>query len=216
LREAAAAALDGKLVGKIDKAVKSSHRLAKLIDRLLDVSRIATGRLDLNVEELDLAELVRDAAERVAEAAAKAGSAIRVTSPPAVEGVWDRLRVDQALANLLDNAIRYGQGKPIDLDVEADDESIRLAVRDRGLGMSAKDVARVFGRFERAVHARHYGGLGLGLYITRQIVEAHGGTVRVSTAPGAGSTFTIELPRHCEHPATNAAIFDQPPAGARP
>jgi signal transduction histidine kinase len=98
------------------------------------------------------------------------------------------------IANLLSNACKYGAGKPIRVEVGLDGKLARLSVRDHGIGIAPADRERIFERFERAASARHYGGLGLGLYITRQVVEAHGGTIRVASHAGAGSTFSVELP----------------------
>ena len=120
---------------------------------------------------------------------------------PAV-GRWDRARLDDVLANLLSNAVKYGQGKPIEVSVEAGERSARLTVRDHGIGLAPEDQARVFERFERAVSGHEYGGLGLGLYIVRELVQAHGGTVRVESAPGAGAAFIVELP-YAGPPAPN-------------
>jgi signal transduction histidine kinase len=115
-------------------------------------------------------------------------------------GRWDRFRIDQVLANLLSNAIKYGRGKPISVHVASTDDTARLSVRDEGIGIAGNDVTRIFGRFERAVSSRHYGGLGLGLYIAHEIVEAHGGCIVVDSAPSAGSTFTVLLPlRPAQH-----------------
>ncbi|MBI2894789.1 MAG: response regulator [Deltaproteobacteria bacterium] len=193
------------IAGKIAKAIRSAGRVSTLIDTLLDVSRIATGRLELSLETLDLGPLVREVAERFAEEAHLAGCALRVDAAAGVIGEWDRLRVEQVLSNLLSNAVKYGPGRPIDVALEADGAVARLSVRDRGIGISPEDVARVFERFERAVSARHFGGLGLGLYITRQIVEAHGGHVHVDSTPSEGSTFIVELPRHRAAAPTPAA-----------
>jgi signal transduction histidine kinase len=113
-----------------------------------------------------------------------------------VVGSWDRGRLEQVVTNLLSNAVKYGDCKPIDLAVEAaDDGQARLVVRDHGLGIAAHDQARIFERFERAASSRHFGGIGLGLWIVRQIVIALGGSVSVESELGSGSTFTVTLPR---------------------
>jgi signal transduction histidine kinase len=104
------------------------------------------------------------------------------------------VRLEQVVSNLLSNALKYGMGKPIHVAVESRVDAARLVVRDEGIGIEPKDMGRIFGKFERAVSERHYGGLGLGLYVTRQIVEAMGGTVKAESTPGQGATFTVELP----------------------
>jgi signal transduction histidine kinase len=97
--------------------------------------------------------------------------------------------------------MKYGAGKPIEVTVAGAGDAATIAVQDHGIGISKVDLDRIFGRFERAVPARNYGGLGLGLYITRQLVEAHGGTIGVTSEPGAGTLFTVELPRRPEYRA---------------
>ncbi|RYZ45528.1 MAG: ATP-binding protein, partial [Myxococcaceae bacterium] len=114
---------------------------------------------------------------------------------------WDRPRLEQVVVNLVDNAIKYGQGRPIDIRLETRDGHAVLTVRDQGIGIAAESLPRLFGRFERAVSERHYGGLGLGLYITRTLVEAMGGTVRVESQLGQGAVFTVDLPLRAEQPA---------------
>ena len=116
-----------------------------------------------------------------------------------IPGEWDPRRLEQIVGNLLSNAIKYGSGRPIEVDVRASDEIARVSVADRGIGIEKPLLQRIFGRFERAVSDRHYGGLGLGLYITRQIVEALGGTVNVTSTLGAGATFTVQLPLEATH-----------------
>ena len=109
------------------------------------------------------------------------------------------------MTNLLSNAVKYGAGRPISVDVRASgpgaDADVWLVVSDEGIGMSSDDLGRIFGRFERAVSGRNYGGLGLGLWIVRQVVDAMGGTISVESQPGRGSTFTVRLPRHAAPPA---------------
>jgi signal transduction histidine kinase len=111
-------------------------------------------------------------------------------------GRADRLRFDQAVTNLLSNAIKFGAGKPVVVTLRDGGPGVQLTVRDHGIGIAPEHTQRIFERFERAVPSRNYGGLGLGLYITRRILEAHGGTVEVDSAPGAGAAFTINLPQH--------------------
>jgi len=151
--------------------------------------------MELSTEELDLSALAREVAARFMETARVNGSALEVRAPDRLVGVWDPMRVDQVLTNLLSNAVKFGAGKPIELAVQADDAAVKLMVADRGIGISKEKIALVFDRFERAVPVRKYGGLGLGLYIARQLVEAHGGRIEVESEPGQGATFIVQLPR---------------------
>lgn len=190
--------LRGKMTGKIDRAVQATDRLNGLVDSLLDASRIAAGSLLLQPEACDLADVAQRVLDRFSDTARRAGCELRCRVAAPIDGVWDRHRLDQILENLLSNALKYGPGQPVEVTVTKTDEVVRLAVRDHGIGIAEKDLARIFARFERAVPSRHYGGLGLGLYITRQGVEAHGGVIRVKSEPGCGSTFEVELPRRPE------------------
>jgi len=118
-----------------------------------------------------------------------------VQGPDSLPGSWDRLRIEQVVTNLVGNAIKYGAGRPIEVTIEALGETARISVLDHGIGISPEDEERVFGRFERAVSERHYSGFGLGLWISRQIVEAHGGTIRFERPPDAATRFVVDLPR---------------------
>ncbi|MCP3143267.1 PAS domain-containing sensor histidine kinase [Pyxidicoccus xibeiensis] len=171
-------------------------RLADLVNDLLDVSNIRAGRLalTLNPQQCDLAALVRDVAGRFDTEVKRAGCEVRVHAPAPVQGTWDASRLEQVVTNLLANAVKYGPGHPVTLSVEAVDGRARLTVRDAGIGIAPENLQRIWGRFERAVSERHYGGLGLGLYISRQIVEALGGTVKAESTLGQGATFIVELP----------------------
>ncbi len=170
------------------------RRLAALVNELLDVARISQGRLSLSLEPVDFAELVSDVARRFEPQAERAGCRLEVCCGGPVVGVWDRLRLDQVVTNLLSNALKYGSGKPVQLTLQPGGERARLIVRDEGIGIEPTALSRIFEKFERAVSERHYGGLGLGLYVTRQIIEALGGTVSVESTPGQGATFAVELP----------------------
>src|SRR5207237_6771978 len=134
-------------------------------------------------------------AARAMAPARESGSTLVVRAPDRLVGVWDPMRVDQVLTNLISNAVKFGAGKPIEVALQGDDAAVRLVVADRGIGISKDKIASVFERFERAVSVRKYGGLGLGLYIARQLVEAHGGRIEVQSEPGQGSTFIVQLPR---------------------
>jgi signal transduction histidine kinase len=198
LKVSAAAANEPRLAARWQALRRQLGRLHGLVDQLLDVSRITAGRLTLSSEPIDLAELVPDVVSHFAPAPAEAG-AIEVKVAGAVSGVWDRLRLEQILTNLLSNAVKYGAGRPITVEVAASspaaDAEVSIAVRDRGIGMSPDELGRIFGRFERGVSERNYGGLGLGLWIVRQVVDAMGGSIAVESAPERGSTFTVRLPR---------------------
>ncbi len=183
------------LPAAVGNAKKQVLRLVRLVDGLFDATRISAGRLTLDRSELDLAALARETIERMRPDGARVGCAVSLRAPEPVVGTWDPMRLEQVLANLLGNAFRYAAGKPVDVTVEATADRATLRVRDLGVGIAKKDQPRVFDRFERATSLRHHGGLGLGLFITRQIVEAHGGTIALESAPGEGATFTVTLPR---------------------
>jgi PAS domain S-box-containing protein len=187
-----------RLLAKVEKIDSQAARLHRLIDELLDVSRIAAGRLELHVETVDLAQVVSEVGSRFTDEAARAGSILNVHAPGAVVGRWDKSRLDQVVTNLVSNAIKYGDCKPIDVSVASDDQSAIVLIRDRGLGIAEHDQERIFGRFERAASSRHYGGIGLGLWIVKQIIDALGGTVSVESRPGDGSTFRVVLPRQAD------------------
>jgi PAS domain S-box-containing protein len=182
-------------------AVRQAERLSRLIDRLLDVSRIAEGRAEMAPESFDLSLLVRQVTDDFREPAVQARVSLQLQVPETLEGCWDRLRMEQVVVNLLSNAVKYGAGKPISVNLESEGDKVRLAVTDRGIGIAPEDVSRIFGRFQRAASLRNYGGLGLGLYVTRHIVEAHGGTISVTSTLGEGATFVVELPRRVAPPA---------------
>ncbi len=186
---------DDRARSLVETASRQATRLMNLVTGLLDVSRITSGRLTLTCERFDLADATREVVERFREAAAKAGCTFELAPLESVVGDWDRLRIEQIITNLVSNAIKYAAGTAISVSLVGDDDSAELTICDRGPGISAEDTARIFERFERAGSARHLGGLGLGLYIARQITLAHGGTLRVCDSPDGGAMFSCELPR---------------------
>ncbi len=181
-----------KVRDKAKKLVAQSDRLARLVEELLDVSRITAGQVRLATEELDLAKLVEEIVERMTEDPQRR-STVRMIGESAI-GHWDRGRLDQVVTNLVANAFKYGSGEQVDVQVSREDAHAVLTVRDRGIGIPEADQKRIFDRFERAVSARHFGGLGLGLWIVHQLVTAHRGEISVASTPGQGSTFTVRLP----------------------
>jgi PAS domain S-box-containing protein len=184
----------GPIEARLNAAQRHVRKLAALAESLLDVSGVATGRLELQLSDVDLSLLVRDVLDRMRDTLAQAGCEVSFHSEGEVVGRWDALRLDQMVTNLLTNAARYGAGKPVHVFVGAAEGRARLVVRDEGIGIPSEALSRIFGRFERAVSERNYGGLGLGLYISHQIVEALSGTIRVESQEEQGATFTVELP----------------------
>ena len=170
-------------------------RLAALVATLIDVSRITSGRVQLSRQLADLVEVSRLVIERLTDDASRSGSSLRLTQDGPVWGDFDISRVDQVLTNLVSNAIRYGRGKPIVIGAVKEGGKARLWVEDRGMGIPPEHQDRVFQQYERAVPSSNYGGLGLGLWISRQLVEAMGGTISLRSEVDVGSTFTVELPR---------------------
>jgi signal transduction histidine kinase len=176
-------------------AEQQSRRLRALIDQLLDVSRIQAGRLTLELEDVDLAAEARRVIAQLEPEIHQSRAPVHLRADRPVVGLWDRSRIEQLITNLLTNALKYGAGEPIDVAVERAREGLaRLTVRDRGIGIAPDRLPHIFERFERAGAGRHYGGLGLGLFIVHEIVTAHGGAVTVDSELGRGSAFMVELP----------------------
>jgi signal transduction histidine kinase len=177
-----------------ESAIRQAERLGSLVDGMLDVSRITSGRLSLQLDRFDLCDAVTEVADSFREAATRAGCDLAVAARGPIVGAWDRLRIEQILSNLVGNAIKYAPHSPVEIEAKRTDSSALVTVRDHGTGIAPEDVERVFGQFERAVTARHLGGLGMGLYIARQIAIAHGGTIHCDSTPGRGAAFVLELP----------------------
>ena len=189
--------LNPERIGQLaEQSNRQIGRLERLIDDMLDISRIRTGRLTLRPEETDFVGLVREVLERMHPQFSAARLPVpELSASTAIIGFFDRLRMEQVLTNLLTNAIRYGGGQPISVRVAEAGERVRLEVSDRGMGIAPENQERIFERFERVVGSSEVSGLGLGLFITREIVRAHGGDVRVESQLGHGSNFIVEIPR---------------------
>jgi signal transduction histidine kinase len=180
-----------EMLGRCERQVK---RLTALIDALLDVSRIAAGSLQIQPAPCDLTEVAREVVGRFSDQASQTGSPLIVRADEPVKGAWDRMRLEQVVTNLLSNAFKYGNGGPIQVSVARQNGDARLVVQDSGIGIEPDKLPIIFERFERAPSASGYGGLGLGLYIARELVQAHGGRIDVESAPGRGTCFTVRLP----------------------
>ena len=170
------------------------HRLLETLDRLLDVSRLSTGRIDLQPEPMNLAQVVREVIDAFDAELAVARCKLTLSERGTPTGSWDRLRLEQVFRNLLSNAIRFGAGRPIEVVVDADHDFASVAVRDHGIGIAPDQQSKIFERFERGVEQRS-GGFGIGLWIVRNICVAMGGAVSVASTLGDGACFTVMLPR---------------------
>ena len=176
----------------VEKLRLQAERFSDSIDRLLDVSRIQAGNFELNREPFELDAVVREVVGRFTEGGARVP--ISIDSADSVKGEWDRFRIEQVVTNLLSNAVKYGNGQPISVRLSRNGADAVVSVSDHGIGISPQDIERVFDRFERVAPRSPSKGLGLGLWITKRIVEAHGGTITVESEPGRGSTFEVRLP----------------------
>lgn len=177
----------------IESANRQVKTMAALVASLLDVTRIAAGEILLELQPVDFGAVVHETGSRYRPQLENAGCTLEVDAP-SVMGQWDALRLQQVVGKLFENAIKYGAGKPIWIRLRAEPGIARLTVRDEGIGIDPDHLSRIFGRFERAVSEQNYGGLGLGLYICRTVVEAMGGSITADSELGRGSTFTVDLP----------------------
>jgi two-component system CheB/CheR fusion protein len=196
-REELPAGVREQLKAMVEKAERHGNRIGRLIEELLDISRIAAGKFALHPEEVDLGVLTKEVIEHFRPILDEKGVTVEFRAKDTVRGRWDRFRLEQVITNLFSNAIKFGNGMPIRVAVESDAARAMLVIEDQGIGIAPEFINRLFHAFEQGGTPGQYGGLGLGLYITRQIVEAQGGSISVASAPGKGSTFTVDLPREC-------------------
>jgi PAS domain S-box-containing protein len=185
---------DDKLGSKLDRADRGVRRLSDLVDALLDVTRISSGKLTVHATQVDLAAVIDEVLDRMHEAVVQSGCKLTARIERGIVGNWDPLRMGQVVTNLLSNAIKYAAGSDVEVVLRRDGDLAKLVVSDTGPGIPPKDLERVFGRFERAADSRHHGGLGLGLYVAREIVVAHGGAIHATNREPSGALFEIDLP----------------------
>lgn len=184
-----------RLPAMIERDQRQIQSMVRLIDDMLDVTRLRSGSLTIQPKPTDLAALARAVVENLAQQAEAAGCTVSLHAPAHVPGNWDEFRIEQVVTNLLTNALRYGGGQPVKIEVRTAGGAAELSVRDHGMGIAPEDQQRIFEQFERTEASRgKAAGLGLGLYITRQIVLAHGGQIDLQSAAGAGATFRVRLP----------------------
>jgi PAS domain S-box-containing protein len=196
LQSARPGALTEQALRKVQLAERQALRLNRMIEQLLDASRLSSGRrLDLEPEELELGALTHQIVARFESELDAAKTSVNVLAPAPVIGRWDRTRMDQVITNLLSNAIKYGRGQPVHIAIDSVHPNLaRLSVRDQGIGIASTDQGQLFRPFRRLHGTRSYGGFGLGLFIVSEIVRAHGGEIRVQSEPEKGAQFTVDLP----------------------
>ena len=169
-------------------------RLTALVAEMLDVSRITGGGLQLNLGSVDLRDIVREVLDRFDLEIQRRHVTLKVNAPDPAPGIWDAARIDQVITNLISNALKYGAERPVEVSVRVEASQAVVVVRDHGIGIPEDEQSKIFGPFARVFAATHHAGLGLGLWIAQQIVQASGGRIKVDSRPEQGSTFTVELP----------------------
>ena len=185
----------------VEIMTRGERKIARLIDDLLDLGRIRAGQLEMEFSSFDLCDVIRDVGTLMEAQTVDTGSTLNMEADGPIVGRWDRARLDQVVSNLLANAVKYGQGRPVVIRAGADPQRSLawLAVADQGLGIEPHLHEGIFEPFKRGTSIGHREGLGLGLFIVRGIVEQLGGAVRVDSRPGSGATFLVELPFQVSH-----------------
>ncbi len=195
---------------KLDKILRSSDKqldkINSLIDELLDVARINSGNLQLQIIEFDLVHLAKEIIDRYNHHLSTIQCQLNFESSESCILVeWDIFRIEQVIVNLLTNAIKYGAEKPINISIKRNGNQVTVSIKDYGIGISQKDQERIFNRFERAVTSNYFNGLGLGLFISNQIIQAHQGHIEVISSIGEGATFSFHLPIQIDLPIQTRA-----------
>ncbi len=195
LRSAHRGNIDGnELVKLVEASELQVERLSRLIKDLLDVSVVATGRLVIEPEPMELSTLIREVLAEFDAQLKRMKIQMIFKSSGKIEGNWDKIRLEQVISNLISNAIKYGNRKPVKISVGKGRKNAILTIQDKGIGIRQEDQNRIFEKFKRISDDKGHSGLGVGLYIAKQIVEAHGGEIIIESKIGRGTTFTVELP----------------------
>ncbi len=195
-----------KLASRVESMERQTDRMLHMMDALLDITQMTAGRLTLKRQKTDLVALVRAAVGTLEEELNQSGVQVRIHADGPVEGMWDSLRIEQVVDNLLSNAVKYGKGRPVDITVSKNGTTARLEVRDQGVGVDPEDQERLFERFERVKLDRGVAGYGVGLWIVRRVLEAHGGSISVESRLGEGACFIVQLPTHAQDSAKDAEV----------
>ncbi|MBI5127397.1 HAMP domain-containing histidine kinase [Candidatus Roizmanbacteria bacterium] len=184
-----------ELMRVLENAQGQINWLTAMINDLLNVSLMTTGKMNLEKEKTDLTKIAKFVIENFSEVIKREGYQVKIEIKAPVVGYWDKRKIEQAVTNLLSNAIKYGNKKPIDIQVFNHNSTAKFIIRDRGIGISREDRKIIFKPFQRPKSVENYKkGLGVGLYLTHQIIRAHGGDIKVSSQPMSGTTFVLELP----------------------
>jgi signal transduction histidine kinase len=184
------------IIKMMEYSETQSFKLSRLINDLLNISVVSSGRLKIEKEKMDFVDLVQSVLNKYNSQITDSKVNVKFNSNglSSVEGIWDKVRLEQVVSNLLSNALKYGRGKPVSLNLHTKDNKVIFEVKDRGIGVSEDQQKYLFEKFSRAVSDRDYKGLGVGLYISKQIVEAHEGTIDVKSEKNKGSAFRVVLP----------------------
>lgn len=185
-----------KILRSLELTENQLHRIAKLIDDMLEISRIEAGKFIFNFEEFEMCNLINEVIDRMNPLAVlETGKVIEKNNFKNAKVKWDKSKIDQVLTNLISNALRYGLKNPIKITVEDLGHQIKISVLDKGIGIHESDKDKIFELFERGENTKEIRGLGLGLFITRQIVDHHKGQIFLESEIGKGSIFSIILPK---------------------
>jgi len=194
-----------RVTAVLDVFDRQLTRLAMLCDELVQATHLQVGAPELTLQDVDLAELVGRVVHRLSTHVPATARLISLEAEPGLVGRWDVEQLERVVLHLVKNALTFGEGKPVTVEVRRTPEGAQVAVRDQGMGIAREDHERIFGRFQRAASSDNFGGLGLGLYIARAVVQAHGGAIRVDSELGRGATFTVDLPIASEPAVQRAA-----------